>query len=307
MNNENDSNAPIPQPITEEYARKLIQSLHLINGFLFDNVLENEEDARIVIGHILSSIYNRKVEVDTVRSQKAFLAVDTKFHSIRMDAYVKPAEKDDTLKATIFDVEMEDRESDRPDLPKRLRYYSSMHDSKFLRTSTNYRALPYFVSITISSYDPFIAGDMYYEASTTLTTHPKIDYDDGVSHIFLYCNGKPNITNAKHSKKLTEMLRYIVSGEKPSSPNTDIEDINKIVSRVKALPEVTTKYMKQWDREYILQLEAEKETQKRDAIALIEFSQAHGISDVDIAEELSTRYGYDEKTIKDLFKHAKNS
>ena len=115
MNNENDSITPIPQPITEEYAKKLIQSLNLINGFLFDSVLENEDDAKIVVGRILSSIYNRKVEVDTVRSQKAFLAVDTKFHSIRMDAYVKPVKDDDTLRATIFDVEMEDRESDRPD------------------------------------------------------------------------------------------------------------------------------------------------------------------------------------------------
>ena len=210
---------------------------------------------------------------------------------------------------------MEDRESDRPDLPKRLRYYSSMHDSKFLRTSTNYRSLPDFVSITISSYDPFLAGDMYYEASTTLTTHPKIEYDDGVSHIFLYCNGKPNITNAKHSKKLTEMLRYIVSGEKPSSPNTDIDDIDKIVSRVKALPEVTTKYMKQWDREYILQLEAsekaraktEKETKEKNAIGLIKFCRAHGVSDIDIIDELFTNYGYDEETLKTLFSQAEKS
>lgn len=33
---------------------------------------------------------------------------------------------------------------------------------------------------------------MYYEASTILTTHPDIGYDDGISHIFLYCNGRPN-------------------------------------------------------------------------------------------------------------------
>ena len=152
---------------------------------------------------------------------------------------------------------------------------------------------------------------MYYEASTTLTTHSQMEYNDGISHTFLYCNGNPNIMDAVHSKKLTEMLRYIVSGEKPTSPNTDIEDIDKIVSRVKALPEVTTNYMKQWDREYILQHEAsekaEKETKAKAAIALIEFSRAHGISDVDITEELSTRYGYDDKTIKDLFKQAKNS
>jgi predicted transposase/invertase (TIGR01784 family) len=307
MNNENDSIVHIPIPITEEYARKIIQSLNLINGFLFDSVLEDEEDAKIVIGHILSSIYNRKVEVEIVRSQKTFLAVDTRFHSIRLDAYVKYAKDNDSLKATIFDVEMEDRESDRPDLPKRLRYYCGMHDSKFLRASTNYRALPDFVSITISSYAPFGAGDMYYEASTTLTTHPQMEYNDGISHIFLYCNGNPNIMDAVHSKKLTEMLRYIVSGEKPTSHNTDIDDIDKIVSRVKALPEVTTNYMKQWDREQTLQLEASAKTKNEDAIKLIKFGQIHNIPDDDIVTELRNNFSYDDDAISALFDQIEHS
>lgn len=67
---------------------------------------------------------------------------------------------------------------------------------------------------------------MYYEASTILTTHPDIGYDDGISHIFLYCNGRPNFgahdsvikLSNEHSKKLQEMLKYIVSGQKPSAP-----------------------------------------------------------------------------------------
>lgn len=92
-----------------------------------------------------------------------------------------------------------------------------------------------------------LAGDMYYEASTALITHPDIDYDDGIRHIYLYCNGRPNFTpnNSKdddtskrcdsatdvislspeHSKKLQEMLKYIISGQKPSAPNTDINAI----------------------------------------------------------------------------------
>lgn len=52
------------------------------------------------------------------------------------------------------------------------------------------------------------------------------------------------------------MLKYILSGEKPISPDQGIEDVDKIVSKVKSLPEVTKKYMKQWDREQTLQREA---------------------------------------------------
>ena len=250
------SSVPETVHITEEQARKDIQSLNLINGFLFDSVLVDEEDAKIVIGYILSTTYNRKVEVESVTSQKVFQATDTKYHSIRLDAYVKTSEDKSSLNATIYDVEMEDRSSDKTDLPKRLRYYSALHDTKFLGTSTDYGTLPDYVSITISSYDPFSAGDMYYEANTTLTTHPQIAYKDGITHIFLYCKGAPNIRESAHRKKMSEMLKYILSGEKPTSPNQGIEDVDKIVSKVKSLPEVTKKYMKQWDREQTLQREA---------------------------------------------------
>ena len=52
------------------------------------------------------------------------------------------------------------------------------------------------------------------------------------------------------------MLQYILSGEKPSTPNAYIDNIDDIVSKVKALPEVASKYMKQWDREQTLQRES---------------------------------------------------
>ena len=85
--------------------------------------------------------------------------------------------------------------------------------------------------------------DMYYEASTILTTHPDIGYDDGISHIFLYCNGRPNFDAHdsainlfhEHSKKLQEMLKYIVSGQKPSAPNTEIDAIEDIVAKYRTL------------------------------------------------------------------------
>ena len=49
-----------------------------------------------------------------------------------------------------------------------------------------------------------------------------------------------------------------MSEEKTSSPDQGIEDVDRIVSKVKSLPEVTKNYMKQWDREQTLQREAYK-------------------------------------------------
>ncbi len=112
-------------------------------------------------------------------SQKQIQAIDTRYHGIRLDARVDE-EADGKVRATIYDIEMENRPADRAPLPRRLRFYDSIIDSRLLESGAGYDDLPDFVSIIILSYDPFGAGDMYYEASTTLTTHPDIGYDDGI-------------------------------------------------------------------------------------------------------------------------------
>lgn len=52
------------------------------------------------------------------------------------------------------------------------------------------------------------------------------------------------------------MLKYIVSGEKPIDTNSDIEEIDTIVTKVKDRKEVTIAYMRQWDRELSIDAEA---------------------------------------------------
>ena len=294
--------------LTIEEARKSVQDMCLINAFLFDSVLENEEDAKLVISNILSTIFNKQIDVKSVTSQKSFQAVDTQYHGIRMDAYINPVDNDEKIIATVYDVEMEDRITDKKELPRRLRYYGALHDDKYLKASHNYKSLPDFITITILSYDPFSAGDMYYESRSTLTTHPNVEYDEGITHIFLYCGGTPNIKDISHSKKLTEMLKYIQTGEKPTTPNSRINDIDKVVSLVKARPEVTTNYMKQWLREQVLKQElteqVTQQTKHNAAIRFIIFSQIHNISDDVIKAELITNYGYKDIEIPPLYQEA---
>ena len=245
--------------ITFADARRAVESMNLIDGFLFDSSIEDEEDAKIVMGAILSTVFNKKIKDIHVTSQKQIQALDTKYHGIRLDAHVT-VDEDGELSATIYDVEMENRIADKPSLPKRLRYYNSLIDSRYLESGGDYQNLPDFISITILSYDPFDAGDIYYEANTILTTHPSITYQDGISHIYLYCNGKINKPlSPSHGKHLMEVLKYIVSGEKPSEPNPEVNNLETVVSKIKKRSEVTKKYMQQWDRERIIAMEAREE------------------------------------------------
>ncbi len=253
--------ASIVQEIGISYAdaRKAVKSMNLIDGFLFDSSIEDEEDAKVVIGAILSTVFDREIKEVRVTAQKQFQAIETKYHGIRLDAHVTE-EEDGKVSVTIYDVEMENRIADKESLPKRLRFYNSLIDSRQLESGISYENLPNFVSITILSYDPFNAGDIYYEASTVLTTHPDIEYKDGISHLYLYCNGKINeCLSPSHGKRLMEVLKYIVSGEKTSALNPEVNNLEAVVSKIKNRPEVTKKYMQQWDRERILIQEAKDE------------------------------------------------
>ena len=94
-----------------------------------------------------------------------------------------------------------------------------------------------------------------------------------------------------------EVLKYIVSGEKISSENKQVNDLEKVVSKIKKRPEVTKKYMQQWDRERHLVMDAKKE----DAIEHIRFCRKLGASDTEIKENLETNFKLSTNTIDELF------
>ena len=307
MTKETPNNLLMPH-ITEAEAKKKVSEMNLIEGFLFRSATEKTEDAQIVVGGILQTIFNRKIVIKEITSEKVFQALDTNLHGVRFDIHATEKKESDEMVATNVDVEMETRVADKKTLPKRLRYYTSLPDSKALISGEDYDKLPNFISVTILSYDPFDAGDMYYEARSVLTTHPNIEYNDGVLHIYLYCNGRPNFFDSdspiklshKHGKKLMEMLKYIVSGQKPETVNKVIEDIDTVVSEVKDRPEVTSAYMKEWERELAIKEDARTE----DAINLISFCFDNGISTDKIIANLKKDYGYENEKIKELFNKA---
>ncbi len=290
--------------ITYEQARREIQSMNLINGFLFNSVTEKEADACYIVKTIISRVLGKQISDIKVTTEKNYNGIDTKYHGIRFDAQITPSKENDQIYATVYDLEIEDREADRQSLPKRQRYYSAIYDNKLLQSGEDYSVLPEYISITIASYDPFLQGDMYYEARSVLTTHPNCEYNDGITNIFLYANGQLNIPEGR-GKKLQQLLQYMLTGQKPSVTDQEIETIDKLVTKVKAKKEVTTNYMKQWDRDRIIARDAALEARQKDAINLISFSIKNGVSLEQIVDNLKYEYKFDDATIKDLFEKAK--
>ena len=187
--------------VSFDEVKKKLMDMNLINNFLMNSAIEDQDDAKTIAQIILSTVLDTNFEILEVTSEKNITGIDTIYHGIRMDAHLTTANKSKVASADIYDLEMEDREADRPLIPKRTRYYSALSDSKHLPSGENYDALPDYVSITILTYDPFLLGDMYYEAKTHLETHPDYDYHDGRFNIFLYANGKPNFSDSNYEKK----------------------------------------------------------------------------------------------------------
>lgn len=70
---------------------------------------------------------------------------------------------------------------------------------------------------------------MYYEARMSLVSHPKstFKYDDGIVNIFLYSDGRINTPDTDYGNGLMRMLKYIVKGEKPDTPDIVIDTLDK--------------------------------------------------------------------------------
>ena len=100
--------------------------------------------------------------------------------------------------------------------------------------------------------------------------------------------------------QLDGMLYYIQTGNRPVTENTDINDIDDVVTKVKGREEVTTEYMRQCDKEYIIKRETIAETKKEDALEMIRFDKQHNIPTETTRERLKTFLPSDDE-INNLF------
>ena len=168
-------------------------------------------------------------------------------------------------------------------------------EAKKLPTNTSYNELPDYFSVTILSYDPFGAGDMYYEVRSVITTHPKIEYMDGIMRIFLYCKGKNNLSERKeYGERLQEVLEYIVDGAVRENPSRIVTQMNDIVTETKERAEVIEEVRQEVTEEVTAK------AYKKSAKELIDYGRLLGDSEENIRKRIVEKYDFDDKTIEEL-------
>ena len=243
------------------YEMKPLEKMNVIDDFLFNEIMADEENGLEVCRMILSCVLKRKIGNIHYTPQKNVPGVSEDKHGIRLDAYVtetregtEGVEED----INVYDVEPEKRVKKKAALPRRSRYYGSLIDVQLLETGIDYESLPTLVTIFILSYDPFGEDAMYYEAGTMLKTHLHRPYDDGVRRIYLYVGGKLPEGAGEAEHDLKRLLIYINESVEGNATDVNTKKLDAIVRRIKAKKDIGVKYMKSWEREREL-IEAGKE------------------------------------------------
>ena len=245
--NKTQSKTPLPKKTFRP-----LEELNLIDNFLFSTLVTQGEDGEEFCRILLSTILGRKIRKVKVNAQQSILGIDTNKHGIQLDAYVEDISdtpqlpgceiSDAEIIPDIYDIEPNNT-YEKQTLPKRMRYYHGLIDTKHLNSGTDYAKLPRVVIIVILPYDPFDQNRMVYTIKNQCIEVPNMSYDDGAEKIFLYTKGKTD--NASNS--LSDMLKYIQDTKEENITNEDIHTIHKFVERAKHRKEVSVQYMRLWE------------------------------------------------------------
>ena len=224
--------------------RKSLEEMNLTDNFLFGAAMDNEETGKLIAETILTTIFHRDIKIKKINPEKSFWPPSEKFHGVRLDAYIEE-ESAEVLPGNIYDLEPDNKSSQKKCLPRRSRYYHSSIDSRLLRSGKSYEALSSVWVIFITAFDPFEEDRMIYTIRNQCIELPEMEYDDGAATIFLNVKG----TKGDPPEDLKVLLRYLSDTNAENACNPELAQIQNCIEKIKQDPEVWRQYMT-W-QEYI--------------------------------------------------------
>ena len=240
--------------------RRKLHELNLLDDFFFNTMLNYPEIGEEFSRQLLKIIFRKNFGKLQVIAQKVYYGTDTDKHGARLDVYLEEEDADSALLnvSTIYDIEpnlLDDTEM-ITSLPKRVRFYHAKIDSNSLKASESYRVLKNVIVIMITPYDPFGLGRMVYTIRNKCEEDANMEYDDGARTIFLYTKG----TKGNPPEELMQLLRYMEHTIPENATNDDLRYIQNMVDTVKKSEEVSSAYMKIFEREeYLINKAIQKE------------------------------------------------
>ena len=99
-------------------------------------------------------------------------------------------------------------------------------------------------------------------------------------------------------------MRYIVTGEKADEAISAVDKLDSIIRAVKRRTEVTKRYMKEWDRQRLHDIELTREVTERVTEEVTE--QVRG-DDIRLFVNLLNKQGIPDNKIQDMIKELESS
>ena len=214
--------------------RKSLQDLNLLDSFLFSTATVDPNNAKLIAKVIIRRVFGWNLTNIEVETEKQYPGIGVGQKGIRLDLEV--IEKEDGKIVRIFDIEP-NAYVDKT-IPKRSRYYQSLSDANHLNASKVYIYLPDYFSIWILPYDPFGDNRMIYTVKNIIVENPELEYNDGVTRVFLYTGG-----NIGGTEEIRTLLRYFIESNEENAVDSELKEIQHVVSGIKKDREVGERYM----------------------------------------------------------------
>ena len=204
---------------------KKLEDLTIQDNFMFQKVMQDEENCREFIEKLLSI----KIKSITYPETEKTITTSNKGKGIRLDVYVET----DTGK--MIDIEMQTSEINR-ELPKRTRYYQGMMDIYSLQKGESYRKLKESYIVFVCSFDPFKYSRLIYTFRNKCIEVENLELDDKATKIFLNATG----ADGKIDEDIKHFLKYINNGEIRGNFTSKIDDK---LQKLKNREEIGVEYM----------------------------------------------------------------
>ena len=214
--------------------RKSLKDLNLLDSFLFSTATVDPNNAKLIARVIIRRVFGWNLTDIEVGTEKQYPGISVGQKGIRLDLEV--IEKENGKIVRIYDIEP-NAYVDKT-IPKRSRYYQSLSDVKHLKASTIYSYLPDYFSIWILPYDPFGDNRMIYTVKNIVVENPELEYNDGVTRVFLYTDG-----NIGGTEEIRTLLKYFMESNEANAVDSELEAIQHVVSDIKNDREVGERYM----------------------------------------------------------------
>ncbi len=178
---------------TKKHTFRPLSELNIIDDFLFQQLITQEDSGEKFCRILLSTILGRPIRNVRITPQKNILGIDTNQYGIRLDAYIEEILENNSVTNSSLDAEIipniydiePNNHYERNTLPKRMRYYHELIDTQLLATDVDYEKLPNLVIIIILPYDPFGKNRMVYTIQNQCVEDSTLSYNDGATKIFL--------------------------------------------------------------------------------------------------------------------------